>query len=537
MIKRSIPLASVLILFLILTITQAQTNTTNNNRSQANRRSKQKVESTATQVQPAASSPVTGSGTPGQITKWLGSNPTAFTVGDSGITEDKFGNVGIGTTLPTSKLTVAGMIQTTLGGLKFPDGTIQTTAFSPSQVVSSLNGLTGNVSLAAGANISITPSGNTLTIAASGALTAVAHDSTIQGNGTVASPLGVALPLSLSGSLADDALVNILNTGPAGTGLIGTGGDSNLDGAIAGYGVRGFGGKILASGQGGAGVSGTGGDTNTIEFSRGGDGVLARGGKINGAGFSGVGVVALGGTSTTTSGGASQGLLAGGGFGEVSSGGIGVSATGGGGNGVGNVGGDGIVAKGGSGDGGAGTGRAGVFNGDVQITGNLSKGGGSFKIDHPLDPENKYLSHSFVESPDMLNIYNGNVKLDSNGEAIVELPEWFGTLNKDFRYSLTALGAPGPNLYIAEEVAENHFKIGGGTPGAKVSWTVTGIRQDAWAKAHRIKVEEEKTERERGHFLHPELFNQPEEKSVEWVRHPDLMNRMKQEREQLKQKQ
>jgi hypothetical protein len=487
-------------LILILTIVQAQTNTTNNNnRSRANQRARQTVDSAAKQVQPSAvPPPVTGSGTGGQITRWAGSNVTSSTIVDSGITEDKIGNIGIGATLPTSKLTVAGMIQITLGGLKFPYGTIQTSG--------------------------------------AGSLFSVTHDTTLKGTGTGASPLGVTVPLSLSGSLAADGLVNILNTGLAGTGVIGTGGDTNLDGEIAGFGVRGFGGKTNAEGQSGAGVTGTGGDANPSAFSRGGDGVLGRGGKINGPGFSGVGVVALGGTSTTTTGGASQGLLAAGGFGEVSSGGIGVSATGGGGNGVGNAGGDGIVAKGGSGDGGAGTGRAGVFNGDVQVTGNLSKGGGSFKIDHPLDPENKYLYHSFVESPDMMNIYNGNAKLDSNGEATVELPEWFGVLNKDFRYSLTALGAPGPNLYIAEEVAENHFKIAGGTPGAKVSWTLTGIRQDAWANAHRIKVEEEKTERERGLFLYPELFNQPEEKSVEWARHPDLMKRMKQDREQMKQK-
>jgi len=92
--------------------------------------------------------------------------------------------------------------------------------------------------------------------------------------------------------------------------------------------------------------------------------------------------------------------------------------------------------------------------GPVSITGPLSKPGGSFKIDHPLDPANKYLSHSFVESPDMKNIYDGVVVLDDMGEAVIELPDWFGALNKDFRYQLTAIGAPGPNLYIAEEISD-----------------------------------------------------------------------------------
>jgi hypothetical protein len=148
------------------------------------------------------------------------------------------------------------------------------------------------------------------------------------------------------------------------------------------------------------------------------------------------------------------------------------------------------------------------------VTGSIQKGGGSFKIDHPLDPTNKFLYHSFVESPDMMNVYNGNVTLDANGEATIQMPEWFESLNKDFRYQLTSMGAPGPNLYVAEEVTDNHFKIAGGSAGAKVSWQVTGIRQDAWASAHRIQVEEEKPPNERGTYLHPELFGQSAETSL-----------------------
>src|SRR5919107_3863957 len=97
---------------------------------------------------------------------------------------------------------------------------------------------------------------------------------------------------------------------------------------------------------------------------------------------------------------------------------------------------------------------AALLDGKVKITGNLEKAGGSFKIDHPLDPANKYLHHSFVESPDMKNVYDGVVVLDNKGKAEIELPDWFGILNKDFRYQLTAIGAPGPNLYIAEEISD-----------------------------------------------------------------------------------
>ena len=166
---------------------------------------------------------------------------------------------------------------------------------------------------------------------------------------------------------------------------------------------------------------------------------------------------------------------------------------------------------------GSGTNYAGYFNGDVDVTGTLSKGGGSFKIDHPLDPANKYLSHSFVESPDMMNVYNGNIVLDAAGQAWVELPEWFQTVNRDFRYQLTAIGAPGPNLYIAEEISANRFRIAGGESGMKVSWMVTGIRQDAWAEKNRIRVEELKSGQDRGRYLHPDLYGQPESMGIHSV--------------------
>jgi hypothetical protein len=152
------------------------------------------------------------------------------------------------------------------------------------------------------------------------------------------------------------------------------------------------------------------------------------------------------------------------------------------------------------------TGHAGYFNGKVHVDGVLSKSGGSFKIDHPLDPANKTLSHSFVESPDMMNIYNGVVALDNEGAATVQMPSWFSALNTDFRYQLTAIGAPGPNLYIAREIENNAFAIAGGTAGMKVSWMVTGIRHDAWAKQNRIPVEQDKADGEKGRYLTPAAF-------------------------------
>ena len=154
-------------------------------------------------------------------------------------------------------------------------------------------------------------------------------------------------------------------------------------------------------------------------------------------------------------------------------------------------------------------------SGDVHINGNLSKGGGSFKIDHPLDPANKYLYHSFVESPDIMNIYNGVATLDARGAVWITLPEYFEALNQDFRYQLTSMGRPQPSLYVAREIAGNRFRISGGKPGGKVSWQVTGIRHDAYANAHRIQVEVEKPPQEQGHYLHPELFAASPEQAVD----------------------
>jgi hypothetical protein len=155
----------------------------------------------------------------------------------------------------------------------------------------------------------------------------------------------------------------------------------------------------------------------------------------------------------------------------------------------------------------------GYFGGNLNVTGNLTKGSGSFKIDHPLDPENKYLSHSFVESPDMMDVYNGNVTTDKRGLAMVSLPDYFQALNRDFRYQLTVIGQFAQAIII-KEIKDNSFTIKTNKPSVKVSWQVTGIRQDAYANIHRIPVEEQKAKLERGKYLHPEVFAVGRDKSI-----------------------
>ncbi|MGB2805008.1 MAG: hypothetical protein WBD64_08960 [Candidatus Zixiibacteriota bacterium] len=168
---------------------------------------------------------------------------------------------------------------------------------------------------------------------------------------------------------------------------------------------------------------------------------------------------------------------------------------------------------------------AGYFQGNAKVTGTLTKGGGSFQIDHPLDPENKYLYHSFVESPDMMNVYNGNVILDATGEATIELPDYFEALNMDFRYQLTCIGGFAP-VYIAQEISGNQFTIAGGKPGMKVSWQVTGIRHDKFAEANRIQVEVDKSADERGKYLHPQAYGLGEEYDIHYEMHKRMEEKL-----------
>ena len=172
--------------------------------------------------------------------------------------------------------------------------------------------------------------------------------------------------------------------------------------------------------------------------------------------------------------------------------------------------------------------RAGLFQGNVGVSGTFVVSGlKQFKIDHPLDPANKYLAHASVESSELMNLYTGTVVLDQKGEAVVQLANWFEALNKDFRFQLTAVGTPSPGLYIADKIAHGVFKIAGGKPYSEVSWLVTGIRQDAWANAHPLAVEEEKVQNERGSYLHPELFDQPFEKSAAWLELPEFRSELR----------
>jgi hypothetical protein len=153
----------------------------------------------------------------------------------------------------------------------------------------------------------------------------------------------------------------------------------------------------------------------------------------------------------------------------------------------------------------AGASYAGLFQGNLRVVGNLSvTGSKSFVIDDPRDPANASIYYAAIEAPDRLNVTSGTSLLDAQGNATITLPDYFTGITRDYRYQLTAIGTPMPNLYVAQEIQGATFRIAGGQPGAKVSWEVTGVRNDPWAKDHPFQVEVPKPESERGTYLYPE---------------------------------
>lgn len=155
------------------------------------------------------------------------------------------------------------------------------------------------------------------------------------------------------------------------------------------------------------------------------------------------------------------------------------------------------------------TGVYGVFsNNDIGAVGTKQ-----FHIDHPLDPENKYLSHVCPESNEALNIYSGNVTTNANGEAVVQLPEYFDAINKDARYNLTAIGSFA-DVIVLEKVQNNQFKIKSSEPNVEVSWMVMAVRNDAYMQKYPFRAVADKAPQHKGKYLAPELYNQPQEKSI-----------------------
>lgn len=469
--------------------------------------------------------PITGDGIAGNIAKFTGAN----TIDDSVMTENG-GNIQVGTNMNLARLTA---IHTNVRGIY---GRSDTAAGVWGQSISS-NGIYGYSSTGNGAyGYSI------------GGLGVQGVSSTNHGvYGTTASATFAGV-FGTNNALNARGIWGVANNGGDAVGVYGesSGGRGVFGESQTGSGVRGQANSgagvygISFSGRGTWGVSQTGygamgqsngnhgvhGWSTAAKFA----GVYGRNTNQDGIGVLGEGYVSA---NPSTSGGTNQNSI--GVYGTA--GDYGVVGVGFIGHGVAGYGSFlGASIYGGSGINGDKAAWAGKFDGNVLINGTLQVNNNfAATIDHPLDPANKYLNQSFVESPEMMSVQTGNITTNANGEAVVSLPDYFSAMSGDFRYQLTVVGQFAQAI-VAQKIEGSRFTIKTDRPNVEVSWQVTGLRQDAAAKTGRKPAEELKPEAERGHYLRPALFNQPEEKSIEWARHPEMMKRAKAEREQQKAK-
>ncbi|MCX6247481.1 MAG: hypothetical protein NTW10_07090 [Bacteroidetes bacterium] len=149
-----------------------------------------------------------------------------------------------------------------------------------------------------------------------------------------------------------------------------------------------------------------------------------------------------------------------------------------------------------------------VVDGDFTVLGVKA-----FTMDHPLDPANKILMHAAVESNEVINFYSGNVTTDATGKAVVHLPDYFESINKDFRYQLTVIGVFAQAI-VSKEVSNNAFEVSTSQPNVKVSWEVKGVRNDAHMRKYPFVAEQEKSASQKGQYFDPAAYNLSESNRV-----------------------
>jgi len=154
---------------------------------------------------------------------------------------------------------------------------------------------------------------------------------------------------------------------------------------------------------------------------------------------------------------------------------------------------------------------------NLDVANNFYAGGTkSFRIDNPNSPDEKFLVHFCAESPEVLNIYRGTIILNANGEAVVDMPEYLEQINRNFSYSLTAVGSAAPNIFIKEKISNGKFIIAGGNANQEIDWVVYAERNDKYMQANPEvrNAEPEKTGRYKGKYVHPELYGKAKEDNI-----------------------
>ncbi|MFP4459449.1 MAG: hypothetical protein ACLFSQ_07670 [Candidatus Zixiibacteriota bacterium] len=157
------------------------------------------------------------------------------------------------------------------------------------------------------------------------------------------------------------------------------------------------------------------------------------------------------------------------------------------------------------------------ITGNLTVSGSISKGGGSFLIDHPDDPENKTLRHNFVESPENLCVYRGEVELDESGEAKVEMPDYYKSLVDESGATVhpTPVGRP---FMVGYEWEQDRLSfVLYGDPGRKVSYIIYADRDDPVIHHIERPVVEEKPDQEKGYLINPDAYGYPKEKGYNFI--------------------
>ena len=369
------------------------------------------------------------------------------------------------------------------------------------KVVKSLNGLKDNITIEGGGGTTVTSNENKIKITSStgggsGILGVQNTNNTldIDGPNGPTATINLKVPLTLNDSTTDYILTAINTADGHGIKGVSTGvgvyGESDDWYGVYGFSPAGIGvGGKSNTGTGVSAESGTG--YGLYAFSEFGHGIHA--GSLNDYGIVGITTNGLGGVYGETTGKA-HGIL--GYHNSTDQLWAGVYGYGGSENYAGRF--DGTVLN----------------YGSVYIYNDLSVYGDEyFGADHPLDPANKYLIHSSIASSERMNFYNGNAVTDASGKVVVKLPDYFEALNTDFRYQLTVVGQQA-QVWIEKEIQNNRMTISSDKPNVKVSWQVTGIRNDEYAKQHPFTAEQQKEDKNKGKYLRPELFGQPQEKGI-----------------------